>query len=87
MYRHDQSLPETIPNTSTAHDRCAFLRTAGEIAVNRAGVRLNLKILYQSQGQAIEELLKLALPLAAATEPGNQVAVVLVPLDFLLWAA
>ena len=73
MCRHDQKLPDAVPDISTPEERCAYLRAAGHVALSKAGVRLNLKHLYVAQEQAITELLKLALPLAAAAAPSSQV--------------
>ena len=64
--RYDSSLPEEVPNCNTPEARCAFLRAAGGTAVCQAGIKLDLKLLYLAQGGAVAELLKLALPLAAA---------------------
>ena len=65
----------------TAGARCAFLRDAGQVSVKKAAVQLDLKLLYIAQGAAVEELLKLAIPLSLAAGQTAQVYLILTGLQ------
>lgn len=63
--RYDSTLSNELPDSSTPEARCVFLQSAGRAAALKAAVKLDLRKLYLAQAGAVEELLKLALPLAA----------------------
>ena len=56
-YEPGESVPEDL---ATVKDRVYFLRRCAEIMLSRARIKLNLKRLYQADGFAVRELLKIA---------------------------
>ena len=52
---------------STETDRVAFLKSAANIMITKARIKLNLKRLYGAEGLAVKELLKIATMLYKAT--------------------
>lgn len=56
-YEPGESVPEDL---ATVKDRVFFLRKCAEIMLGRARIKLNLKRLYQGDGFAVREMLKIA---------------------------
>ena len=57
---------EIMEEITTEQDRVVFLKSAAEQLLLKARVKLNLKNLYQANGFAVRELLKVANLLHAA---------------------
>lgn len=53
---------DILDEIRTEHDRVAFLKSVAEQLLVKARVKLNLKNLYQANGYAVKELLKVPHP-------------------------
>ncbi|VEL30928.1 unnamed protein product [Protopolystoma xenopodis] len=63
-YDSDADLPTTL---DTEQDRVIFVKSAAHFIATKAGIRLNTKKLYQADGYAIKELMKISNVLYSAT--------------------
>ncbi|XP_076075448.1 clusterin-associated protein 1-like isoform X3 [Mytilus galloprovincialis] len=71
--RYDPSA-DVIGDTDTEQDRVIFIKTIAEFMATKAHIKLNTKKLYQSDGYAVKELLKVTSVLynAMKTNTSNQ---------------
>ncbi|KAK7063299.1 Clusterin-associated protein 1 [Halocaridina rubra] len=58
-------------DTDTEQDRVIFIRSVAQFMASKASVRLNTKKLYQSDGYAVQEILKALTLLYAAIQNNN----------------
>ncbi|EFC48898.1 hypothetical protein NAEGRDRAFT_62998 [Naegleria gruberi] len=65
-YRYDPNV-DIVEGTDTVEERLTFLKSICEVVYYKARVKLNIKRLYQADGYAVKELLKLAKLLNDAT--------------------
>lgn len=57
--RFDQEFELTKPNVSTEEERVALIRSVAQFMATKANIKLNTKRLYQADGYAVIELLKI----------------------------
>eukprot|EP00201_Polytomella_parva_P019308 CAMPEP_0175059800 /NCGR_PEP_ID=MMETSP0052_2-20121109/12633_1 /TAXON_ID=51329 ORGANISM="Polytomella parva, Strain SAG 63-3" /NCGR_SAMPLE_ID=MMETSP0052_2 /ASSEMBLY_ACC=CAM_ASM_000194 /LENGTH=349 /DNA_ID=CAMNT_0016325389 /DNA_START=50 /DNA_END=1095 /DNA_ORIENTATION=- len=69
-YNPGIEIPDEI---STESDRVKFLQSVAQIMLTKARMKLNIKKLYAADGNAVKELLKVAILLHKATTKANEV--------------
>jgi clusterin-associated protein 1 len=67
-FDHDFELAEDIEEES---DRIAFVKNVATFFLSKARIRLNMKKIYQADGYAVQEMLKLANMLYKAITTSN----------------
>ncbi|KAG2374289.1 hypothetical protein C9374_010859 [Naegleria lovaniensis] len=72
VQRYDPNI-DIVEGTDTVEERLTFLKSICEVVYYKARIKLNIKRLYQADGYAVKEMLKLAKLLNDATELARSV--------------